>query len=90
MPSDKLLMWLLARLDPKRFAAPWERRLSDLSDPQAEARAAFPALLESLTDTLDGDFAEVRRQCDSCDSSPALDAPDSSPRVLPKSRQSKE
>ena len=73
LPSDKLLMWLLVRLDPKRFAAPWERRLGDESDPQAEARAAFPGLLDGLTDTLDGDFAEVRRQCDSCDSSrPAL------------------
>ncbi|MFL6760087.1 hypothetical protein [Sphingomonas sp.] len=26
VPSDRLLMWLLARLDPRRFAAPWERR----------------------------------------------------------------
>jgi hypothetical protein len=24
VPNDKLLMWLLARLDPKRFALPWE------------------------------------------------------------------
>jgi hypothetical protein len=49
VPSDKLLMWLLARLDPKRFALPWEQR-GDV-DPQAEAAAAFSALLDGLTDT---------------------------------------
>ncbi|WP_146193579.1 hypothetical protein [Sphingosinicella humi] len=49
-PSDKLLMWLLARLDPRRFAAPWELRKDDAADPQAEARESFPALLEGLTD----------------------------------------
>ena len=38
-PSDRLLMWLLARLDPKRFAAPWELRGDRGADPQAEARA---------------------------------------------------
>ncbi len=50
VPSERLLMWLLARLDPKRFAAPWERRKDDVSDPQAEAQQAFPALLEGLDD----------------------------------------
>ncbi|MFC7500015.1 hypothetical protein ACFQRC_12365 [Enterovirga sp. GCM10030262] len=49
-PSDKLLMWLLARLDPRRFAAPWELRKDSTADPQAEARQAFPALLEALAD----------------------------------------
>ena len=48
VPSDKLLMWLLARLDPKRFALPWEQRGD--ADPQAEAAAAFPALLAAVTD----------------------------------------
>ena len=48
VPSDKLLMWLLARLDPKRFALPWEQRGD--ADPQAEAAAAFPALLDGLGD----------------------------------------
>src|SRR5688500_17389148 len=43
VPSDKLLTWLLSRLDPKRFALPWEQRGD--RDPQAEAVAAFPALL---------------------------------------------
>jgi len=49
VPSDKLLTWLLARLDPKRFALPWEQRGD--ADPQAEAVAAFPALLDGLSDT---------------------------------------
>jgi hypothetical protein len=48
VPSDKLLMWLLSRLDPKRFALPWEQRGD--SDPQAQAAAAFPSLLDSLGD----------------------------------------
>src|SRR3954467_10851883 len=48
VPSDKLLMWLLARLDPKRFALPWEQRGD--ADPQSEAAAAFPALLAAVTD----------------------------------------
>jgi hypothetical protein len=50
VPSDRLLMWLLARLDPRRFAAPWELR-KDGTDPQGEARASFPALLDALSDT---------------------------------------
>jgi hypothetical protein len=48
VPSDKLLTWLLARLDPKRFALPWEQRGD--CDPQADAVAAFPARLDSLAD----------------------------------------
>lgn len=48
VPSDKLLMWLLARLDPKRFALPWEQRGD--ADPQAEAGATFQGLLDSITD----------------------------------------
>jgi hypothetical protein len=51
-PSDKLLMWLLARLDPRRFAAPWELRKDGSADPQAEARESFPALLDALSDTV--------------------------------------
>ena len=50
VPSDKLLMWLLARLDPRRFAAPWELRKDGAADPQVEARSSFPALLDALTD----------------------------------------
>jgi hypothetical protein len=48
VPSDRMLQWLMARLDPKRFALPWEQRGN--ADPQAEAVAAFPALLEAVTD----------------------------------------
>ena len=51
VPSDRLLTWLLARLDPKRFAAPWELRGDRSADPQAEARERFPALLDGLPDT---------------------------------------
>jgi hypothetical protein len=51
LPSDRLLMWLLARLDPRRFAAPWELRGDQGPDPQAEARESFPALLDALPDT---------------------------------------
>lgn len=50
VPSERLLMWLLARLDPKRFAAPWERGKDDRSDPQAETQQAFPRFLDALTD----------------------------------------
>ncbi|MBS0502196.1 MAG: hypothetical protein JSS55_00030 [Proteobacteria bacterium] len=52
VPSDKLLMWLLARLDPRRYAAPWEQRRDEAADPQAEARAAFAGQLEALTDAV--------------------------------------
>jgi hypothetical protein len=51
LPSDRLLMWLLARLDPRRFAAPWEVRKDGAPDPQSQARDSFPALLDALTDT---------------------------------------
>ncbi|HEX8571803.1 MAG TPA: hypothetical protein VF759_03525 [Allosphingosinicella sp.] len=50
LPSDRLLMWLLARLDPRRFAAPWELRKDGAADPQAQARESFPALLDALDD----------------------------------------
>lgn len=49
VPSDRLLMWLLARLDPRRFAAPSDR-LSGATDPQASARATFPGQLDALAD----------------------------------------
>jgi len=49
VPSDRLLTWLLARLDPKRFALPWAQRGD--ADPQAEAVESFPALLDAITDT---------------------------------------
>ena len=52
LPSDRLLMWLLARLDPRRFAAPWELRKDGGADPQGQARESFPAQLEGLSDTV--------------------------------------
>lgn len=48
MPSNKLLTWLLARLDPRRFALPWEQR----GDADQQAAAAFPALRKSVTDAV--------------------------------------
>ena len=51
LPSDRLLMWLLSRLDPKRFATPWERGKADAADPQAEAHRGFAEKLAELTDT---------------------------------------
>jgi len=48
MPSDNMAKWLLARLDPKRFALPWEQRGD--ADPQAEAVSAFPELLDAVND----------------------------------------
>ena len=50
VPSERLLMWLLSRLDPKRFALPWERDRDAAADPQRDAQTAFPALLDSLVD----------------------------------------
>ena len=50
VPNDRLLTWLLARLDPKNFALPWEQRGD--TDPQAAAVAAFPGLLDDLTDAI--------------------------------------
>lgn len=50
VPNDKLLTWLLARLDPRRFALPWEQRGD--ADPQAEAVDRFPGLLEALADSV--------------------------------------
>lgn len=48
VPNDRMLMWLLARLDPG-FALPWEQRGD--TGPQAEALAAFPTVFDAITDT---------------------------------------
>jgi hypothetical protein len=45
VPSDRLLMWLLARLDPHRFGDTAPER-----NPQDSAAASFPALLSTLAD----------------------------------------
>ena len=52
VPNDRLLTWLLARLDPKRFALPWEQRGD--ADPAAEAVDQFGGRLDALTDAVFG------------------------------------
>jgi hypothetical protein len=49
VPSDRLLTWLLARLDPRRFAPPSDHA-PGASDPQTSARTNFPAQLDALAD----------------------------------------
>lgn len=61
LPSDKLLMWLLARLDPRRFAAPWEMRGDPNADPQSAARAAFPQQLEAIAHVAEEAHSEDER-----------------------------
>jgi len=50
VPSDRLLTWLLSRLDPNRFALPSERAKGDAANPQTDAQQAFPTMLAALTD----------------------------------------
>ncbi|MFN2473535.1 MAG: hypothetical protein ABR588_06405, partial [Sphingomicrobium sp.] len=50
VPSDRLLMWLLARLDPKRFAAPWELR----ADHAADSAGRYPRRLPRAARRADG------------------------------------
>jgi hypothetical protein len=49
-------MWLLARLDPRRFAMPWEQR-GDIGDPQADASATFPGRIDAIEDVEPFDIA---------------------------------
>lgn len=53
LPNDRMLTWLLNRLDPKRFALPSERGKGDQDDPQRQAQQAFPSLLDALADVAD-------------------------------------
>jgi len=51
MPSDRLLTWLLSRLDPLRFGSPTAKALAAATgDPREAARNSMPQLLDSLTD----------------------------------------
>jgi hypothetical protein len=51
MPSDYLLTWLLARLDPLQFGSPAARALAAATgDPRDRARQSLPELTASLTD----------------------------------------
>ena len=55
VPNDRMVMWLLARLDPRRFAMPWEQR-GEIGDPQADASAALPGHLDAIEDVEPFDF----------------------------------
>lgn len=51
LPSDYLLTWLLARLDPLRFGSPSAKALAAATgDPRERARNSLPGLLDSLAD----------------------------------------
>jgi hypothetical protein len=51
IPSDYLLTWLLARLDPLNFGSPAAQAHALANgDPREKARKALPKLLDSLTD----------------------------------------
>jgi hypothetical protein len=51
IPSDYLLTWLLARLDPLNFGSPAaQAHALAHGDPREKARKALPGLLDSLTD----------------------------------------
>lgn len=51
MPSDHLLTWLLARLDPLQFGSPAAKALAAATaDPRHRSRRLLPELVASLTD----------------------------------------
>lgn len=50
LPSDRLLTWLLAHLDPARFGGPARQSAPAAADPRALAAAALPALTAGLAD----------------------------------------
>jgi hypothetical protein len=68
MPSDYLLTWLLARLDPLQFGSPSAKTLAQSAgDPRERSRNSLPQLIESLTDVSpddcpaeDGQFIDER------------------------------
>lgn len=58
IPSDHLLTWLLARLDPVRFGSPAARTHAlATGDPREAARGRMPKLLDGLADVLPEDCA---------------------------------
>jgi hypothetical protein len=60
MPSDYLLTWLLARLDPAQFGSPSAKALAATAgNPREAARADLPALTAAL-----GDIAPADCECD--------------------------
>jgi hypothetical protein len=61
MPSDYLLTWLLARLDPLQFGSPTAKALASAAgDPRDAARNSLPRLIAALTDVSPDDC-----ECDS-------------------------
>ena len=50
LPSDRLLTWLLAHLDPKRFGSPARQAMLGTVDPRHLAATALPALSAALRD----------------------------------------
>jgi hypothetical protein len=57
MPSDYLLTWLLARLDPLQFGSPAAKSLAASGDPRDAARNTLPQLTAALTDVAPEDCA---------------------------------
>ena len=56
MPSDYLLTWLLARLDPQQFGSPSAKALATATgDPRERSRQSLPDLIASLTSLPDED-----------------------------------
>lgn len=56
VPSDYLLTWLLARLDPLTFGSPAARAQAlSHGDPREAARREMPALLDGLADVAPGE-----------------------------------
>lgn len=50
LPSDRLLTWLLAHLDPMRFGGPVRQAMLGITNPRTLAVAALPVLTASLAD----------------------------------------
>ena len=56
MPSDYLLTWLLARLDPLQFGSPTAKALAAATgDPRDRSRNSLPQRTASLADVADAD-----------------------------------
>ena len=64
VPSDYLLTWLLARLDPAQFGSPTAKALAMTSgNPREASRQTLPQLLERLADVSSGDCAAEPADC---------------------------
>lgn len=57
LPSDRLLTWLLAHLDPARFGGPARQAALAAVDPRRLAAAALPAMAAALADVDPADCA---------------------------------